>query len=45
MSYLCIAFFKISSNKKTVFRFDGYHVEKINEKLFQSGKKICLFGV
>lgn len=44
MSYLCITFSKIFSNRKIAFLFDGYHVEKQTKNFFKVAKKFASLG-
>ena len=41
MSYLCITFSKIFSNRKKAFLFDGYNVEKPTKNFFKVARKIA----
>ena len=44
MSYLCITFSKIFSNRKIAFLFDGYHVEKQTKNFFKVAKNLAALG-
>lgn len=41
MSYLCITFSKIFSNRKIAFLFDGYHVEKQTKNFFKVARNLA----
>lgn len=41
MSYLCITFSKIFSNRKITFLFDGYHVEKQTKNFFKVARNLA----
>ena len=41
MSYLCITFSKIFSNRKICFLFDGYYVEKQAKNFFKAARKLA----
>lgn len=44
MSYLCITFSKIFSNRKIAFLFDGYHVEKQTKNFFKVARNLASLG-
>ena len=44
MSYLCITFFKIFSNRKIAFLFGGYDVEKQTKNFFKVAKNLAALG-
>ena len=41
MSYLCITFSKIFSNRKIAFLFDGYDVEKQTKNFFKVARNLA----
>ena len=41
MSYLCITFSKIFSNRQIAFLFDGYHVEKQTKNFFKVARNLA----